>query len=239
MQVGIKTHVGLIRENNEDAFFAEAPLFAVADGVGGANAGEIASKEAIDVFKKAFFSKLRLDEEPERALRFAAEEANRHLFRMAGEQRHLAGMSTTLTAVYTDKTQAWLLQVGDSRLYRWRQGVLTQLSEDQTLVAKLVATGKITKAEAKVHPRKSWLLQALGAEGEVEPKLQSLTLEPGDKLLLCTDGLSNMLSDGEISELLQDRDAQHCADSLIERALQNGGRDNVTAVVLTAVCEGI
>ncbi|MCQ2363113.1 MAG: Stp1/IreP family PP2C-type Ser/Thr phosphatase [Acidaminococcaceae bacterium] len=239
MKYYCQTHVGLVRKNNEDALLADSPrLFAVADGVGGSNAGEIASKTALDLLKKEFYTQLRFGQNPVYALRRAISAVNTEIYFMAHSQEQYAGMGTTLTAVYLENpVLAHVLQVGDSRLYLWREGVLRQVTRDQTLVGEMVAAGEITEQEGKLHSKKNWLLQAVGVENVIQAELLRLDLQPGDRMLLCSDGLSNMLSREEIVEGLAKADVRTAGEMLLQRALENGGEDNITLIVIDGFTE--
>lgn len=235
MQVVSRTHVGLVRENNEDALLVRAPyLFAVADGMGGYAAGEIASRAIIKAFEAGTHS-LR-HEQGEQNIRQilldAFAKANAHVFKMAVSNEKFTGMGTTLTALYLpgDGT-AYCCHVGDSRLYTFREGNLVQVTRDHTFVADLEASGRITREEASIHPDRHKLLKALGVEENVRADSLQFQLQADDILLLCTDGLSDMVSTEEIVNLLGG-DLEKTADELLERALRNGGRDNISFILL-------
>lgn len=234
MKVFSKTHVGLIRENNEDALLVQEPkLFAVADGMGGSNAGEVASKNAIRVFRTSFEQKIEMEQSVACALRKAVDGANSHVYYMSTDRPEYSGMGTTLTALYFENsTTAYVAQVGDSRLYRWRDDCLTQITQDQTMVGELLAAGKITKEEASKHPKKNMLTQALGVGPDVEAEITKLDISPQDRYLICSDGLSNMLSEQELITGLKEKDLNRCGEWLLERALQNGGKDNISLILI-------
>lgn len=234
MKAWSKTHVGLIRENNEDALLvAEPKLFAVADGMGGSNAGEVASKNALHVFRASLERQLDQDQPITYALRCAVSEANKHIYLLSMDSEDYKGMGTTLTALYFENPfTAHVVQVGDSRLYRWRNGKLTQITTDQTMVGALVAAGRITKEEATQHPRKNWLLQAIGVDEVVQAEISRVEIQPGDRYLLCSDGLSNMLTEQELARGLQTENLAQVSEVLLEKALSNGGKDNISMIVL-------
>lgn len=234
-----RTHLGLIRKNNEDAMLTESPkLFAVADGVGGLNAGEIASRTALDLLKDKCFKLLQVEKNPAYVLRKAVSYVNEQIYQMAHSKPEYAGMGTTLTAVYFETSNiAHIMQIGDSRLYLWRGGKLKQITRDQTLVGELVAAGKITEQESKKHPQKNWLLQAVGVENIIQAEFLRLELMPKDKLLLCSDGLSNMLSDEELTQGMWSEDIQTCGETLLQKALENGGKDNITLIIIDGFTE--
>ncbi len=242
MRVISRTHVGLVRENNEDALLVREPyLFAVADGMGGYAAGEIASRSTIKAFEAATHS-LR-HEQGEQSIRAtmleAFDKANTHVYKMAVSNDAYTGMGTTMTALYLpgDGT-ACCCHVGDSRLYLYREHKLRQLTRDHTLVEDLHAQGKITAEEAFVHPQRHILLRALGVYEQVQADFFTFSLQEGDRLLLCSDGLSDMLREDEISAILAYADVEQAADALLERSLDNGGRDNVSLVLLDLTMQG-
>ncbi len=235
MKVISKTHVGMVRDNNEDSMLIREPyLFAVADGMGGYAAGEVASGETLKAFEAATHI-LRHGgaEDAGKVLEEAFLKANSHVHKMAGSNSSYAGMGTTLTALYLPGGRdAYAAHVGDSRLYLFRGGRLKQITRDHSYVAGLVAEGKITPSEAFSHPQRNILLQALGVEEDIEPDIIHFTLETGDKLLLCSDGLSDMLRKEEIVDILRRQNTCEAAAALLERALDNGGRDNVTLILI-------
>ena len=236
MQVVSRTHVGLVRENNEDALLVREPyLFAVADGMGGYAAGEIASRAIIKAFEAATHS-LRHEQGEQnirKVLIEAFDKANSHVFKMAVSNDKFTGMGTTMTALYLpgDGT-AYCCHVGDSRLYTYREGNLVQVTRDHTYVADLQASGEITDEEAFSHPQRHILMKALGVEESVRADSLHFQLLPDDRLLLCSDGLSDMLRDEEILTIIGGEDLESVADELLERSLNNGGRDNVSFILI-------
>jgi serine/threonine protein phosphatase PrpC len=215
--------VGREREGNEDSFLDRPPLFVVADGMGGAQAGEVASGMAVDSLADA-----SAPDELERAI----EQANARIHARAKDDSSLAGMGTTLTAAWVDDGTVTLAHVGDSRAYRMRAGELVQLTEDHSLVGGLVRLGKITPAEAEHHPQRSVILRAVGVEPAVEVDVTEHDLEDGDVYLLCSDGLSGMVRDEVIRETLAiDGSLEQAADLLVGLANASGGHDNITAVL--------
>jgi len=236
MQVISRTHVGLVRENNEDALLVREPsLFAVADGMGGYAAGEIASRSTIKAFETATHS-LRHEQEEQnirKVMLEAFDKANTHVYKMAVSNESYSGMGTTMTALYLPGDgHGYCCHVGDSRLYLFRNDKLEQLTHDHTLVADLKEQGKITDEEAFVHPQRNILLQALGVEETVNADFFSFRLQEGDRLLLCSDGLSDMLRAAEISRIIGCADPEQAADKLLEQSLDNGGRDNVSLILI-------
>jgi serine/threonine protein phosphatase PrpC len=220
--------VGRQREGNEDSMLVAEPLFAVADGMGGAQAGEVASGLAVDALSE-------LPPEPdeaEDALVEAITDANRRIYEKAQEDRDLAGMGTTMTAALVHDGKVTLGHVGDSRAYRWRDGQLAQLTDDHSLVAELERHGKLTAAEARVHPQRSMILRALGIAADVEVDTYCFEGREGDLFLLCTDGLCGLVHDEVIAEVLGAATSLELAASeLIELANVSGGPDNITTVL--------
>lgn len=242
MQVISRTHVGLVRENNEDALLVREPsLFAVADGMGGYAAGEIASRSTIKAFEAATHSLPHEQKEQNirKVMLEAFDKANTHVFKMAVSNESYSGMGTTMTALYLPGDgHGYCCHVGDSRLYLFRNDKLEQLTHDHTLVADLKEQGKITDEEAFVHPQRNILLQALGVEETVNADFFSFRLQEGDRLLLCSDGLSDMLRAAEISRIIGCADPEQAADKLLEQSLDNGGRDNVSLILIDLTTQG-
>lgn len=223
---------GLVRQNNQDSVYAGPRLLALADGMGGHAAGEVASKVVI-----AAFAPLD-DDEPGNDLLDQLHEAtlagNAAISELVGEDPELEGMGTTLTAVLFGGNKIGLAHVGDSRAYLLRDGTLHQITHDDTFVQSLIDEGRITEDEASHHPQRSLLLKALTGH-EVEPSLTVREARAGDRYLLCSDGLSGVVSTETLAEALQITDPQVCSDRLIELALKGGGPDNVTCIVADVV----
>ncbi|GAA5144987.1 hypothetical protein GCM10023340_13530 [Nocardioides marinquilinus] len=224
-----RSHVGLVRDNNEDSAFGGPYLLIVADGVGGAAAGEVASSTA--TYVASALSMLGRDDDPVQLLARAVEQAAAQLRAGAATDPARAGMGTTLTAVQSDGERFGLLQLGDSRAYLLRDGALSRLTRDHTLVQALVDAGRMTPEEARHSPFANIVLRSLGSGDEpLDPDLGYVDLAVGDRLLLCSDGLSDLVDDDRLAELLAgERD--DAADALVEAALAAGGKDNVTCVV--------
>lgn len=220
---------GKSRENNEDAVHAGTKLVAVADGVGGGPSGEVASDIVIRTLAA-------LDSDPAQphsgeALRAAVEAANRGIRDAIETDPSLAGMGTTLTAMMADGDGLDLVHVGDSRAYAWRDGQLTQLTRDDTYVQGLVDKGVISREEARAHPQRALVTQAVHGAG-VSPSFRVVDTRPGDRFLLCSDGLSDYVDDGAIARALRDQpDLAVCAQTLIDLALAAGAPDNVSVIV--------
>jgi PPM family protein phosphatase len=220
--------VGRQREGNEDSMLVDPPLFVVADGMGGAQAGEVASGLAVETLGEMPPDDGNVEEE----LTEAIVQANRRIHDKAQDDRALAGMGTTLTAAFVHEGKVTLGHVGDSRAYRYREGELAQLTDDHSLVAELERHGKLTAAEARVHPQRSMILRALGIGAEVEVDTYCFVGEPGDVFLLCSDGLSGLVHDAVIGEVLKDCETlEAAAEKLIELANLSGGPDNITTVL--------
>ncbi|HET7722578.1 MAG TPA: Stp1/IreP family PP2C-type Ser/Thr phosphatase [Acidimicrobiales bacterium] len=236
LKAGAATDVGRVRQINEDRYLADERLFAVADGVGGHQAGEVASQTSVETLLRTFME----GEHTTEGLIAAVEAANQAVWQLAQGSREKRGMGTTLTAlalVQEDgEEQLALANVGDSRAYLLQQGELIQLSEDHSLVEELVRDGKLTPAEAQVHPQRSIITRALGMEPAIEVDSWEIIPYTGDRILLCSDGLTNELSDERIaSTLRQLADPQEAAHDLVRQARAAGGSDNITVVVVDVV----
>jgi PPM family protein phosphatase len=234
LRFGAATDVGRMRTNNEDSYLSELPVAAVADGMGGHNAGEVASAIAIEELTAL---KGMGPWPNERAatddLKRAIVRANRRIREMAAGDRELNGMGTTLVAVLEDGDSVHLANVGDSRAYLLRQGELTQVTVDHTLVQELVDDGRLSPKDAERHPQRSMITRALGVDHEVEIDLFTYKLLPGDRLVLCSDGLSDVLKPPQIrNALLRVRDPQKAAERLVALAVEGGGPDNITVIVI-------
>jgi protein phosphatase len=223
------TDTGRQRRANEDSHLARAPLFVVADGMGGAQAGEVASRIAIESFQDG----LQDATAPEAALAKLTQRANSHIHELSHSNAEQAGMGTTLTAVYVGERAISIAHVGDSRAYRLRDGVLERLTEDHSLVDELLRQGRLTPEEALEHPQRSVITRALGPEGAVEVDTRSYSAREGDVYLLCSDGLTTMLSEDRLAELLLAHTSlREAGEALIAAANEAGGRDNITVVLL-------
>ena len=224
---GSRTDVGYVRERNEDSLLVAPPLFVVCDGMGGHEAGDVASEIAVTTVAA------KAPKTPNAAaLGRAVEEANLQIVRAAKAGRGKAGMGTTCTAAMMDGDELVIAQVGDSRAYLLHQGALQQLTRDHSVVADLVEAGEITKEEARTHQWRSYITRALGLDPHTKPDLYEIEVSEGDRLLLCSDGLYSMVDDDVIRKLMRDiPDPQKCADALVDAALSAGGSDNVTVVV--------
>ena len=224
---------GLVRQNNQDAVYAGPRLLALADGMGGHAAGEVASSLVISALAPLD------DDDPGddllRELHAAAVEGNAAIHRHVLEAPDLEGMGTTLTAILFKGTRLGLVHIGDSRAYQLRDGMLTQITKDDTFVQSLIDEGRITEEEAHTHPQRSLLLRAITGQ-DIEPSLTVREARPGDRYLLCSDGLSGVVSDETLANTLRTyADPRECADRLIDLALRGGGPDNITCIVADVV----
>lgn len=224
------SHKGMIREGNEDSGYAGPRLLAIADGMGGQAAGEVASSEVISTL-------VTLDDDVPgsdilTSLGTAVQRANDQLRMMVEEDPQLEGMGTTLTALLWTGQRLGLVHVGDSRAYLLRDGVLTQITQDHTWVQRLVDEGRITEEEATTHPQRSLLMRALGSGDHVEPDLSIREVRAGDRYLICSDGLSGVVSHQTLEDTLASyQGPQETVQELIQLALRGGGPDNITVIV--------
>src|SRR3954453_20473002 len=223
------------RKNNEDAVYVSSRLIAVADGVGGAAAGEVASQRIVDSL--ALLDKSRLEIPLDAALENAIAWGNESIGFIASTRPQLAGMSTTLTAVALSNDGTYVVaNIGDSRTYLLRAGELTQLSRDDSLVQDLIDAGHLTPEQARRHPARNVVMHALDGDPERRPSTQLIPARMGDRLLLCSDGLSDTIEHGGLHEILTTLTARSaCADHLVHLALEQGARDNVSAIVADVV----
>jgi serine/threonine protein phosphatase PrpC len=246
-----RSEIGHARENNEDKFdfyepdeepllAARGSVYLVCDGMGGHNAGQIASELAAKQFLHAYY---HLGGTAQEAARHATLQAHHYIAEMASKIPSRYGMGTTLTALILKQDEGILAHVGDSRCYRLREGVFEQLSRDHTLVARLVEHGIITPEQAKYHPQRNVIRQAVGVADPsepLEPDIETFALQAGDLYLLCSDGLTDMVDDAEIEAILRDEPPTRAAWRLVDRALANGGRDNITVVLVQIMAlEGV
>jgi serine/threonine protein phosphatase PrpC len=246
-----RSEIGHARENNEDKFdfyepdeepllAARGSVYLVCDGMGGHNAGQIASELAAKQFLHAYY---HLGGTAQEAARHAILQAHHYIAEMASKIPSRYGMGTTLTALILKQDEGILAHVGDSRCYRLREGAFEQLSRDHTLVAHLAAQGILTPEQAKYHPQRNVIRQAVGVADPsepLEPDIETFALQAGDLYLLCSDGLTDMVDDAEIEAIVREEPPTRAAWRLVDRALANGGRDNITvALVRVAALEGV
>ena len=226
--------VGRVREGNEDSFYAGSTVFAVADGMGGHQAGEVASRTALEPIAELDGQMFASQQDADESLVEAITEANAAVVAEGDADPELAGMGTTLTAAILRDGRVHLAHVGDSRAYLLRDGEsITQLTTDHTLVEQLVRDGRLSRDEAANHPQRSVVTRAIGVERQVQvDSLPPIVLQPGDQILLCSDGLTGPVDDAEIARLLERSDGDAAVQALIDAANDAGGPDNITVVLL-------
>jgi serine/threonine protein phosphatase PrpC len=221
-----RTDTGRQRHANEDSYYARSPIYVVADGMGGAQAGEVASRIAADAFDEDMG-----DGNPEEQLARRAQEANRRIFDLAREDASRSGMGTTLTGALLSTDGVSIVHVGDSRAYLFRDGELRQLTRDHSLVEELRRRGQLTPEEAEEHPQRSIITRALGPEPDVELDVHTHQARGGDVFLLCSDGLTSMVREDRLRAILSEADTlEKALDRLVQEANNAGGRDNITVV---------
>ena len=237
MQVWGVTHQGMVRQQNQDAFdartLADGRVIAlVCDGMGGARAGNVASTMAVELFMR-YFLELEHDCDGEERMRQAAAAANREVFQRAATDQECVGMGTTLVAALAGEEEALILNEGDSRAYHVTQSGITRVTRDHSLVEDMVIRGELTREEARNHPHKNLITRALGAEPVLMADCFRQPLEEGSRLLLCSDGLSNVVSEQEmLYEIIHGGEDESCCRRLLDIALNRGAPDNVTAVLI-------
>ena len=235
MLVFAKSDIGLVRQTNEDSYACIPPnLFLVADGMGGHVAGEVASRMAVKAVSDYIQSNLTVGCDQELLLEKAIIQANELIFSLSKSRDDCAGMGTTISIVFLDQSHVYWGHVGDSRIYMIRDNELHQLTNDHSLVWELVQSGNITKAEAHTHPQRNMLTRAVGTSKNIKVDTGTMNWSQGDLLLLCTDGLTNMLNEQEIQQIIlaDKNDGETVVNILISAANQAGGHDNVTAILL-------
>jgi PPM family protein phosphatase len=222
------THTGRQRRHNEDSYYAAPPVFVIADGMGGAQAGEVASDMVVTAFKGG----LPPEGSPEEKLTAVIRAANELIHKSAHADRERAGMGTTVAAAYLADHEVSIAHVGDARAYLFRDGELTPLTRDHTLVQVLLDQERITPEEAAVHPQRSIITRAVGPEPQVDVETQTITVQPGDTLLLCSDGLTSMVEEAKIAGILRSGTSlRDTGRRLIDAANEAGGRDNITVIL--------
>lgn len=240
MRAFAKSDIGKVREMNQDSFYISTPedsiqIFIVADGMGGYKGGEIASKLAVETSKNYIinnFNSIEHDKESiMKLIKSAIEYANLVIFEKAKEIPELENMGTTIDVCLIIQNKVYIGHVGDSRVYRKRKDFFRKLTTDHSYVQKLVSDGTITKEEAYNHPKKNMLIKALGCSPYVEPDVMVKGFQKDDILLMCSDGLTNMLKDEEIAKIISDN-PNEAYNELVEKANANGGLDNITAVII-------
>ena len=229
MNIGVATHPGRKRRHNEDAYVVEPPIFAVADGMGGAKAGEVASGLAAAALKET-----GADGSGEERVTQLIQEANRRVFTRASEDREASGMGTTMTVALVEDGTVVFGHVGDSRAYLIRGGSIEQLTDDHSLVAELVRSGRLTPEEAEAHPQRSVITRAVGTEPDVDVDTFTVEPEEGDLFLICSDGLTDMVDDATIIDSVDRHrgDLDDAAKALVGAANRVGGEDNITVLLV-------
>lgn len=230
MKIVSRTHIGKVRASNQDALLLQDGaygLYGVADGMGGHNGGDVASKMAVVMLGRVLEGK----QPSEAQLRSGIEEVNRLIFKEQLNNKTLSGMGTTLTVLWEDQNRILLGHVGDSRAYRIHGGEIGQVSLDHSMVAELVRDGVLTEEQARVHPYRNIITRALGTDDTVQVDVQEIERRPGDKFLLCSDGLSEYVRPEEMLAILARTPAEDAADQMLNMALDGGGRDNITLLI--------
>jgi PPM family protein phosphatase len=233
-ETAARSAIGLVRQGNEDSGFVSPQLIAVADGMGGHAAGEVASRIAVEVLKSltpALISSEIDEDSVEDLLMHSLHSIDAEISLVTDEEIEKRGMGTTLTALLIRDKYISLLHVGDSRCYRLRGNTLEQLSNDHTVIQELLDQGAISEAEAADHPQRSMLTQALRGDGDVTPVLQMYEIKKGDRYLLCSDGLSGVLTEKEIKIGLKKTDKDDAVKFLVDATYVNGAPDNVTVLI--------
>ena len=232
--VGVITDTGRKRRRNEDAYVCEPPLFAIADGMGGAQAGEVASRLAAAALKES-----RADAGGEDRIQDLIQEANRRVYARSSTDPNTSGMGTTITVALVENGNVAFGHVGDSRAYLIRDGRMEQVTEDHSLVNELMKSGKLSREEAETHPQRSVITRALGTDPDVDVDTFTIEAKAGDVFLLCSDGLTDMVGEREIQELVEGnrKDIDAALKALVKAANRSGGEDNIT-VVAFEIAEG-
>jgi PPM family protein phosphatase len=245
MLFAAKSHIGLVRRMNEDSFAIHTDLnpwrlLVIADGMGGASAGEVASRMAAETVSHVISDQgFDTSSEPESILRDAIQTANQLIWEAANQREEYLGMGTTLVATLCDEYQVVIANIGDSRGYIYQNDALRQVTRDHSLVAELVRRGQLTEEEALRHPQRNYVTRSLGTAPYSDPDIEVISWSAGDVLLLCTDGLSNLVPADELEGHLQSvqcaetvTEVERAADALIRIALERGGPDNITLVLV-------
>ncbi len=230
MKAVFKTDIGKYRRENEDNLLFAPPLYAVADGMGGHKGGKQASQYAVKVLKDALNNK----QQDKELLLTAIEAANRRIFEMQQDDESLHGMGTTLSVLWAGEKEMLIGHVGDSRVYLLRSGVLTQVTQDHSLVAELMKNGYITPQEAQDHPYKNVITRAVGTSKNVLADTFKVPCQREDKWLVCSDGLHGMVTQGDLLNAMLLNDLEKAAEMLLQLALDNGGKDNISFILLSS-----
>lgn len=237
MEMAAITHMGNVRENNEDAYFLDTEqgqLFAIADGMGGHNAGEVASQMAIDKMLTIFKGPNKTCDDAVIAIRETFEGASAEIDARAKENKQLEGMGTTLTMAYWDGRILYMGHIGDSRAYMVNSHGIKPITRDHTLVSELVKSGSITELEARNHPQRNVIMKALGSDCKAVPDILEIEIEEPSVLVLCSDGLSDLVEDTEIAEHIKgSKSLKDALETLKDLALSRGGHDNITMLAVS------
>lgn len=228
MIVAARTHAGWVRPNNQDTLLINGRLYGVADGMGGHKGGEVASSVAMAVIGDMLAGLTP----SEKMLEAGIQAANRRLFEQQAQDESLQGMGTTVTVLWEGSDKVYIGHVGDSRAYLLRDGVLTQITQDHSVVAEMMRQGILTKEKAKKHPYRNVMTRAVGTETGVQVDIISWDKRPGDLWLLCSDGLFGMVEESDMEAALKTLPLEEAAEQLLKLALDNGGRDNISLVLL-------
>ncbi len=234
MKYCVRSERGKVRQNNEDSYFVltnDINLFIVADGMGGHLAGDTASKMAVSIISEYILENYESSNLPE-IITKAIDLANEKIYSESQSVENYRGMGTTVSLVLLDNEKIYYANIGDSRVYVLKDGEFTQMTQDDSFVNYLVKIGDISHEEAKIHPKKNVLTKAVGTYGKLEIEVNSLETEKGDYLLICSDGLSNMLDDEVIRSTILKEDFEKIGDSLIDMAYDSGGLDNITFILI-------
>ena len=239
MNFGACSDVGLVRRENEDSFYIPSEgdnlkLFLMADGVGGQNHGKLASMMTIDDIVKFFIKNENEYPDKKELMAEAIKFANENVRSFAAKKREFEGMGTTLVSALIEDNEVVLASAGDSRCYMIRNGIISQLTVDNSYVQYLLEKGAISANEAKNHPQRNLITKAIGLEDSIDAEIEQVEICSGDILLLCTDGLTTMLSDEEILHIILKKNGnmQELAEALVDQAKENGGTDNITAILV-------
>lgn len=222
------TNKGFLRPTNQDVYILTSSLFGIADGMGGHNGGETASSGT-----KIRLQAILVGKEPSpQTLEAAVKAVNRHIYAQSLEDESLSGMGTTLTLLWAGEKESYIAHVGDSRAYLFRDGALRQVTSDHSYVAEMVRKGAITSEDAKTHPMRNVITRAIGTEPGIDVDIITEKRQPGDRWLICSDGLHGALTQEKIAEIMSSGDIASCASRLMHEALAAGGRDNITMALL-------
>lgn len=243
MRVSACTDIGKTRPQNQDCYYvptADKQCFIVADGMGGQNAGNVASKIAVEIMSNYIDEYYDKENNKEELLKKAVSHTNEIVYKLSNENEELKGMGTTIVAALLSDDDIYIVSAGDSRCYLIRHGIMSQLTIDNSYVEVLIRQGVITEEEAKNHPDKNIITKAIGVEKDIEVETQKIKAENGDILLLCSDGLTNMVKNEEILEMILEEHSNldGCVSKLVNKAIENGGKDNITVVLVEVQNDG-